>query len=97
MKDEKDGEADASEACGVIPTKLFAEIGHGKDGEDGEGNYFLDGLELRRAEFERADTVRGHLKAVFEKRDAPACENDFPKSFAAVFQMAVPSKGHKDV
>jgi len=27
------------------------------------------------------------LKAILEKRDAPAGEDDFPKSFAAVFQM----------
>jgi len=46
MKDEKYGQADASEARGVIPAKFLAEVGNGKDGEDGEGDDFLDGLEL---------------------------------------------------
>jgi len=58
LKDEKDSEAYAGKAGGVIPTKLFARIGHGEDGENRECNDFLDGLELRRAEFERADAVR---------------------------------------
>jgi hypothetical protein len=37
------------------------------------------------------------LKTVFEKGDAPACENHFPQSLAAVFEMTVPSKRHEDV
>jgi len=36
MKDEKYGQADASEARGVNPAKFLAEVGNGKDGEDGE-------------------------------------------------------------
>jgi len=50
MKDEKYRQADASEACGVIPAEFFTEVGHGKDGEDGEGDDFLDGLKLSGVE-----------------------------------------------
>lgn len=97
MKDEKDGEADTREAGCVIPAKLFAEIGHGKNGEDGKSDHFLDDLELGRGEFERADAVGGDLKAVFKERDAPTGEDDFPEGFAAIFEMAVPGEGHKNI
>jgi len=97
MKDEKYRQADACEACGVIPAKFFAEVGNGEDGENGEGNDFLDGLELGGVEFIGTDAIRRHLKAVFEESDAPTGENNFPERFASVFQVTVPGKGHKDV
>jgi len=97
MKDEKYGQADASEACGVIPANLFTEIGNGKDGKDGERDDFLNGLELGGVEFIRTDAIRRHLKTVFEESDAPTSENNFPERFTAVFKVAVPGKGHEDV
>jgi hypothetical protein len=97
VKDEKDGEADASEACGVIPFKLFTKVDDGKNGKDGKCNYFLNRLELRGGKFVRADTICGHLEAVFEKRDSPTGEDNFPKRFATIFQVAVPGKSHKDI
>ena len=97
MKDEKYGQADASEACGVIPAKLFTEIGNGKDGKDGERDDFLNGLELGGVEFIRTDAIRRHLKTVFEESDAPTSENNFPERFTTVFKVAVPGEGHKDV
>ena len=97
VKNEKDRQTDTDKSRGVIPTQLFAQIGHGKDGEDREGNDLLDSLELRRAEFERPNAIGGHLKAVFEESDPPTCDDDFPKSFAAVFEMAVPCEGHEDI
>jgi len=50
MKDEKYRQADASEACGVIPAEFLAEVGNRKDGEDSQGDDFLDGLKLSGVE-----------------------------------------------
>ena len=49
----------------------FAEIGHGKYGEPGQGDDFLNRSELSGAEFEGADAISRDLKAVFKKRDPP--------------------------
>ena len=38
-----------------------------------------------------------YLETVFEKRDAPTGDDDFPESFVAVFQVAIPREGHKDI
>ena len=57
----------------------------------------LDHLELDGREARRADAVGGHLEAVFEEGDAPADEDDLPQGVLAVFQVAVPGKGHEDV
>lgn len=97
MKDEKYRQADASEARRVIPSEFLAEIGNRKDGEDGEGDDFLDGLELGGVEFIGTDAIRRHLKTVFKESDPPTGENNFPKRFAAVFEMAVLGKGHENV
>ena len=97
MKDEKDSEADAGEAGGVVPTKLFAKISDGKDSEDCKGDDFLNCFELSGVEFVGTDAIGGNLKAVFEKGDAPAGEDDFPQRFATVFEVTVPGEGHEDV
>ena len=97
MKDEKDGEADTREGIGVIPAKLFAKVRHGEGGEHGKSNRLLDRLELGCGEFERANAVGGDLEAVFKKRDTSAGEDDFPKSFAAVIEIAVPCEGHENI
>jgi len=97
VEDEEGGED--QEECGdaVIPFELFAQIGDGEYGEDAKGKHFLNRLELRGVEFVGADAVGGHLKAVFEKRYAPAGQHDFPQRLAAVFEVPVPGKGHEDV
>src|SRR5579859_1335909 len=97
MEDKKDREADARKAGGVVPAKFFAQIGHREDSENGQGYDFLNGLELSCGEFVRPDAVCGNLKAIFKESDAPTGENHFPKCLAAVFQVAVPGEGHKDV
>lgn len=97
MEDEEDCKADAGKASGVIPAKLFAEIGHGEDCEDSERDNFLNSFELRCAEFERANTIGWDLEAVFEKSDSPAGKDDFPEGFAAVLEMTVPGESHEDV
>ena len=85
MEDEKYREADARETRGVIPAEFLAEVGNGKDGEDGKGDHLLDDLELDGVEFIGTNAIRRHLKAVFEESDAPTGENNFPERFAAVF------------
>src|SRR5260221_11771174 len=96
MKDEKYRKADASEARGVIPAEFFAEVGNRKDGEDGEGEDFLDGLELGGGEFIGTDAIRRHLKTVFEESDAPTSEINFLERLAAEFQWAVPGRRHEE-
>ena len=82
MEDEKGGEDKAGCAYTVIPFEFFAKIGHRKNRKDAESEHFLNGLELSRVEFVRADAVGGNLKAVLEKCDTPAGDNDFPERFA---------------
>jgi hypothetical protein len=48
-------------------------------------------------EFAGADTVCGYLETAFEKCDAPTGDDDFPKSFFALFQVPIPREGHKDI
>jgi len=48
VKDEKDGEADARKAGGVVLAKLFTKVGHGKDRENGKRDYLSDSLKLSR-------------------------------------------------
>jgi hypothetical protein len=51
MENKKDRETDAGKRRCVIPAEFFAEISHGKNGEDSRRYDFLDGFELSRAEF----------------------------------------------
>src|SRR5579859_687288 len=41
--------------------------------------------------------VGGHLKAVFEEGQSPACQRDLPQRDILIFQMSIPGKGHEDV
>jgi hypothetical protein len=97
VEDKEDTEHEAGEPGSVVPFQFLAQIGDGKSGEDHQRDDLLDGLELRGRELERADTVGGHLEAIFEESDTPAGQNDLPQSFAAIFEVAIPGKGHEDV
>jgi hypothetical protein len=97
VENEKDAQHQTRSAHAMVPLQFFTEISDGEDREHGQRNYFLDGLELRGVEFVGADTVCGYLETVFEKCDAPTGDDDFPKSFVAVFQVAIPREGHKDI
>jgi len=97
VKNEKRTDGHEGEACGVIPLELVAQIQHGKYGEDRQGDDFLNGFELRGIEFVRADAVGGHLETIFEEGDAPTGEDDFPERLVAIFKVAVPGEGHKDI
>jgi hypothetical protein len=81
----------------IVPLQFFAEISDGEDREHGQRNYFLDGLELRGVEFVGADTVCRYLETIFEKCDSPTGDDDFPESLVAIFQVAIPREGHKDI
>jgi hypothetical protein len=97
MEDKECTGDDARKADAVIPAEFFAEIKDGKHGEHRQSDHFLDGFELRAVEFVGSDAVCGHLKAVFEKSNAPAGDDDLPERSTTEFQMTVPGKGHKDV
>src|SRR5215469_3039868 len=71
VKDEKSTHADKEKAHTIVPAKTVAKVGDGEHRKHGQGNHLLNRLELRAAEFVRADAVCGHLEAVLEKRDAP--------------------------
>jgi hypothetical protein len=97
MEDKEGARHDTRKSDAVIPPEFFAEIKNGKDGEDRQSNDFLNGFKLRAVEFVGTDAVCGHLKAVFEKSNAPAGDDDLPERSTTEFQMTVPGKGHKDV
>jgi hypothetical protein len=97
VKDEEDGKCDTTESRGVVPLYFLAEIEDREDGEDRESDDFLNGLQLRGAEFIRANAIRRNLEAVFEKSNSPAHQDHFPKSGSAEPEVAVPGKGHEDI
>jgi hypothetical protein len=97
MEDKECAKSDAGEADAVIPPERVAKISDRENREHRESDDFLDGLELRAAEFVRADAIGGYLKTIFEKSDAPTGNDDFPERGITVFQVAIPSKGHKDI
>ena len=77
------------------------------DGEDGQGDHFLDDLELHQVEGTavalEADPVRRDREAVFEEGDAPG-ENDDQNQrpvrgdfHLLQFEMAIPGKRHENV
>ena len=97
VKDEEGTEDQASETRAVVPFEFFTEIGDGKNGEDDQGDDFLNGFELRGGKFVGADAIGGYLEAILEKSDAPTGGDYFPERFAAIFLVAVPREGHEDV
>jgi len=97
MENKKHRQGDTTESRGVIPLYFLAEIEDRENREYRQSDDFLNGLELRRAKFVRANAVRRNLKAILKKSDAPAHQNHFPESCAAVLQMAIPCKRHEDI
>lgn len=97
VKNEKCGQNDTTEACGIVPLNVFAEIEDRERRENRKRDDFLNRLQLRGGKFIRADAVRRDLEAVFEERNPPAHENHFPKSGRPEFQMTVPGEGHENI
>ena len=75
-KDEIDGANDEQEGQYVVPMQVVA-LKHNvrDDGENGQRNTFLNDFQLhereRTAVVDEAETVGGHLAAIFEKGDGP--------------------------
>ena len=97
MKDKKDGHGDASEARGVAPFQGFSQIGDGEDRKNRESDDLLNCLQLCGGKFVGSDAVCRHLEAILEEGDSPTDHHHFPKAYAAIFQVAVPCEGHKDI
>jgi hypothetical protein len=97
MKDKKDRQGDTTESRGVIPLYFLAEIEDRENRKHRQSDDFLNGLELRRAEFVGTNPVGRNLKAVLKKSDAPAHQNHFPQGGTSVLQMAIPRKRHEDI
>src|SRR4051812_27904030 len=93
-----DGHQDEDEAEHIVPAQLFTKHGHGENGEDDQGDDFLDDLELKAGELSIPPPVRRDLRAVFKEGDAPRNEDDEEQRFAcSIFEMAIPGEGHEDV
>jgi hypothetical protein len=97
VKDKERTKHDEREASGIVPPEFFAQIDHGENRKHRKRDDFLNRLELRAVEFVRADAVHGHLKAVLKEGDTSTGHDHLPQRLATEFQVAVPSKGHKDV
>jgi hypothetical protein len=63
VEHKKDSKGDAGEASNVVPFERFAQERDGENREDGKGDHFLNGFQLRGGEFIRADSIVGELKA----------------------------------
>lgn len=97
MENKKDRQCDAAEARRVVPLYFFPEIEDRENREDRQSDDFLNGLELRCAEFIGANAVRRDLEAILEKSDAPADQDNLPECGGAELQVAVPGEGHEDI
>src|ERR1700733_11137225 len=97
LKDHRHGTYDQRKGCIVVPLQGLMKIQDGKDREYRQSNYFLNSLQLRHAKFVRAYAVGRHLKTIFRKRDQPAQDDDLQQRRAAILQMTIPGKGHKNV
>ena len=105
---EEDGEDQAGEGCEMVPVEgLSLEDEQDDDGEYGEGDYFLDDLELDQVEgtsvLSVSNAVGRNGEAVFEKGDAPGEQDDQDERPArrnlhfTEFQMPVPCERHENV
>jgi hypothetical protein len=81
----------------MVPAEGFAQIQAGEDHEDAQRDDFLDYFQLEGGEFAVADAIGRHLKTIFREGDQPADYDDGEQRRFAVFQVAVPGDGHKDV
>ena len=105
---EEDGEDEAPEGGEVVPVEgLALEEEVDDEGEDAQGDGFLDDLELHEVEgaavADEADAVGGDGQAVLEKGDAPGEQDDEDERPAGrdfhflQFEVAVPRQRHKHI
>ena len=96
--ENKEGrENNQAEPDEVVPAEGFAEIQGGKEGENRQGNDFLNGLEFRRAEIAVAHAVGGNLQQIFEKRYAPTDHDGGEQRQRLIAQMPVPRERHEHI
>ena len=91
----------------IVVEALGAEEYQGEDHEDGDGDHFLDYLQLdqgeRAAKILEAYPVGWNHKTIFEKCDSPAdhYNSEKPplreKCVCLEFQLAIPSQSHEAV
>src|SRR5262249_6891963 len=97
LKNKECRHHDKKEANRVVPLDVLLQIENGENRKNNQGDDLLNRLELRCIEGMAANTIGGHLKAVFKKRDAPTHQRHLPQRDILVLEMAVPGDGHKDV
>lgn len=92
----------------VVPFECLAlEEDHCEEGEDDEGDDFLDDFQLDEGEGTavalEAEAVAGDLQGVFEECHAPGDEDDayqrpvVDEFHFLEFEVTVPGEGHEDV
>lgn len=81
----------------MIPAQGFFEVEDGKDRKNGEGDDFLDRLELGGRKFSMPEAVGRDLETIFKKGNQPAGHDHQKQGRLFILQMAVPGEGHKDV
>ena len=105
---EEDGEDDEDERYNMVPSDTFAlEHRCHDDGEDGEGDGFLDDFELHEREGAagnlRTEAVGRYHETVFEQRHTPReCDDGDERPVGDEFhllqlEIAIPCKGHEYV
>ena len=108
QKSEENGQDQQAESHKMVPMEgLSLEQEMGDDGENRQGNHFLDHFQLdereRTSVLREAHPVGGHHKRVFKKGDAPGKEDDADKGpvvrdlHLLQFQVAVPGQRHENV
>src|SRR5690606_36652218 len=81
-----------------VPADRLLEVDESEDDENGEGDDFLERLELGAGQAGGvADAIGGDLETVLEKGDPPAHEDDEPERAAGETEVAVPREAHEDV
>src|SRR5688500_4104037 len=97
-EDEIDGTEDAQSGPEVVELHRLAHVQQREGHEHGEGEHFLQDLELREAHYLIANAIRGDLEHVLEERDAPASQGRHPPGLRAhVSEVRIPRERHEDV
>ena len=97
FEDQKSREHQQNKARDVVPAQVFAQIVNRKQREHRQRDDFLQSFQLGGGIVFVTDAVGGNLQTVFEKRDAPADQNDRPQRGRFEFQMTVPRECHENI
>src|ERR1044072_631092 len=97
LKDEERASRNQREADEVIPPDRLLQVGQRKDGEDQQGDHFLQGLQLRGRIDRIAVAVRRHGEAILHERDRPADQDHRPQRHPLELEMPIPGERHEQV